>query len=111
MSEMPRYASAVQANNASMKIKELEAEIIRLRAVLAALAEKDADAVDAKRYRWLRDNWYTMKSSYTRDCVQFNLGVDRWSELPISAIDNEIDRHIKAAIALQSAGDNGDKTA
>jgi len=37
MSEMPLYATAIQRNNANAKIKELEAEIERLRAVLSAI--------------------------------------------------------------------------
>ena len=46
---------------------------------------------DAERYRWLRDNWFTMGASYPEDTVKFHLGNARWSEQPESNLDAAID--------------------
>jgi hypothetical protein len=49
-------------------------------------------AVDADRYRWLRDNWFTLGATYYKDKFQLHTGCPRWSEQPESALDAEIDR-------------------
>lgn len=57
-----------------------------------------ADVVrDAERYRWLRDNWFTMGASYPEDTVKFHLGNARWSEQPESNLDAAIDAAMLAA--------------
>lgn len=52
---------------------------------------------DAERYRWLRDNWFTMGASYPEDTVKFHLGNARWSEQPESNLDAAIDAAMLAA--------------
>lgn len=52
---------------------------------------------DAERYRWLRDNWFTMGASYPEDTVKFHLGNARWSEQPESNLDEAIDAAMLAA--------------
>ena len=55
-----------------------------------------ADAVDAERYRWLRNNWFTMTSNYQR-CITFKTGEPRWSDIT----EQQLDAAIDAAIAAQ----------
>ena len=51
-----------------------------------------ADSVleDAMRYRWLRQHWFTMLSSYQRG-ITFKLGGPRWSDITEAELDAAID--------------------
>lgn len=70
-------------------------------AAIAALAKPapaplSDDAKDAARWRWLRENWFTMTSNYQR-CITFKVGEPRWSDLT----EEELDAAIDAALAAQ----------
>ena len=51
-----------------------------------------ADSVleDAARYRWLRENWFTMTSNYQRR-ITFKVGEPRWSGITEEELDAAID--------------------
>ena len=51
-----------------------------------------ADSVleDAARYRWLRENWFTMTSNYQRR-ITFKVGEPRWSDITEEELDAAID--------------------
>ena len=55
---------------------------------------------DAARYRWLRENWFTMSSNYQR-CIAFKVGEPRWSDIT----EEELDAAIDAALAAQKKGE------
>ena len=57
---------------------------------------------DAARYRWLRENWFTMTSSYQRH-ITFKVGEPRWSDIT----EEELDAAIDAALAAQGGKDAG----
>ena len=46
---------------------------------------------DARRYRWLRDNWFTMAATYLDDGVQFYTRCPRYSNADESLLDAAID--------------------
>ena len=50
---------------------------------------------DAARYRWLRENWFTMTSNYQWG-IAFKVGEPRWSDITEEELDAAID-----AIAAQ----------
>lgn len=58
----------------------------------------DSIVLDAMRYRWLRENWFTMTSNYQR-CITFKVGEPRWSDIT----EEELDAAIDAALAAQGA--------
>lgn len=65
-------------------------------AAIAALVKpapaplSDDDAKDAARWRWLRENWFTMTSSYQRR-ITFKVGGPRWSDITEEELDAAID--------------------
>lgn len=59
----------------------------------APTADSAADARDAARYRWLRDNWFTMTSNY-KTVITFSTGQQRWSEITEKQLDATIDAAI-----------------
>ena len=60
-----------------------------------APALSDDVVKDAARYRWLRENWFTMTSNYQRG-IAFKVGASRWSDITEEELDAAID-----AIAAQ----------
>lgn len=70
---------------------QLKAELVGLRTGFDAQNEVIAGLKkDADRYRWLRENWFTMASEYNGR-VAFITGRPRWSDLPESSVDAAID--------------------
>lgn len=61
------------------------------------------DAKDAARWRWLRENWFTMTSSYYQQRIAFKVGEPRWSDIT----ETELEAAIDAAIAAQGEKDAG----
>ena len=61
-----------------------------------APALSDDVVKDAARYRWLRENWFTMTSNYQRG-IAYTVGASRWSDIT----EEELDAAIDAAIAAQ----------
>ena len=59
----------------------------RLRALLTEL---ESAREDAARYRWLRENWFTMTSNYQRR-ITFKVGEPRWSDITEEELDAAID--------------------
>lgn len=59
---------------------------------IATPPTQGADSVleDAARYRWLRENWFTMSSNYRR-CITFKVGEPRWSDITEEELDAAID--------------------
>ena len=57
------------------------------------------DAEDAARYRWLRENWFTMDSNY-KTCISFRTNRPRWSDFS----EKELDAAIDAARAQAKEG-------
>jgi len=49
------------------------------------------DARDAARYRWLRENWFTMNSSYHGDEIKFYLHRNRYADYSTEQLDAAID--------------------
>ena len=56
-------------------------------------AAQAADSVleDAERWRWLRENWFTMTSSYDQQRIRFKVGEPRWSDITETELDAAID--------------------
>ena len=46
---------------------------------------------DAARWRWLRENWFTMTSSYDQQRIRFKVGEPRWSDIAETELDAAID--------------------
>ena len=59
------------------------------RAQPAPVAQGDAE--DAARWRWLRENWFTMTSSYDQQRIRFKVGEPRWSDIAETELDAAID--------------------
>ena len=82
-------------------------EIIRERidAAKAAIRARAAqgDALDAARYRWLRENWSTMGSTYHDDKMQLYVGRPKYTNITPVDIDVAID----AARAAQEGKSHG----
>ena len=56
----------------------------------AASATADSVLEDAARYRWLRENWFTMTSNYQQR-ITFKVGEPRWSDITEEELDAAID--------------------
>lgn len=87
---------------------QADANALLLRRVKEALAAKPApvalsDAEDAARYRWLRENWSTMGSTYHDDKMQLYVGRPKYTNITPVDIDVAID----AARAAQEGKSHG----
>ena len=57
----------------------------------AASATANSVLEDAERWRWLRENWFTMTSSYDQQRIRFKVGEPRWSDIAETELDAAID--------------------
>ena len=53
---------------------------------------------DAARWRWLRENWFTMTSSYDQQRIRFKTGEPRWSDIAETELDATIDAARKQGV-------------
>lgn len=72
-----------------------DAGLVALRAV-AESAMGDS-AKDAERYRWLRANWTTMRSSSTDTTLKLTSGTEPWADFGPDVIDAAIDTAMLSA--------------
>ena len=77
----------------------------------AALAKREAQepsdiAKDAERYRWLRANWTTMRSTATDTTLKLTTGEEPWADFGPDVIDAAIDE-ARALLAKQGGSDEG----
>lgn len=56
----------------------------------------DDIAKDAERYRWLRDNWTTMRARSWADQLELLPGEEKWADFGGDVIDAAIDKHLHA---------------
>ena len=67
----------------------------RIDAAISVLAQAapvaQGDAEDAARWRWLRENWFTMTSRYDQQRIRFKVGEPRWSDIAETELDAAID--------------------